>query len=157
MTEQGVRFDSDGCAFVGTCLEAEYPTAAALLITGSGKTGPDRQSIGPRGYSRAGDAALGSCADTRGRSAGDVMMHMLLAEGGPARHGGRLFFAVLPIIVLAIAFDVYCLVDLIRSKSARYLPKSVWGLIIVLVSAPWGGLIYLFVGRDRGQRRSAPP
>jgi Phospholipase_D-nuclease N-terminal len=82
-------------------------------------------------------------------------MHMLLAAGGPARHGGRLFFAVLPVIVLGIAFDVYCLVDLIRSKSARYLPKFVWGLIIVLVSAPWGGLIYLFVGRDRGQRRPA--
>lgn len=85
------------------------------------------------------------------------MMNMLLAEGGPARHGYHLFFAVLPIIVLAIAFDVYCLVDLTRSKSARHLPKFVWGLIIVLVSAPWGGLIYLFVGRDRGQRRSAPP
>jgi hypothetical protein len=83
------------------------------------------------------------------------MMHMLLAAGGPARHGGQLFFAVLPVIVLAIAFDAYCLVDLIRSESARYLPKLVWGLIIVLVSAPWGGLIYLFVGRDRGQRRSA--
>jgi hypothetical protein len=60
MTEQGVRFDSDGCAFVGTCLEAEYPTAAALLITGSGKTGPDRQSIGPRGYSRAGRLLMSS-------------------------------------------------------------------------------------------------
>jgi Phospholipase_D-nuclease N-terminal len=83
------------------------------------------------------------------------MMHMLLAAGGPARHGGYLLFAVLPVIVLGIAFDVYCLVDLIRSRSARYLPKFVWGLIIVLVSAPWGGLIYLFVGRDRGQRRSA--
>jgi hypothetical protein len=85
------------------------------------------------------------------------MMHMLLAAGGPARHGHTLFLAVLPIIVLAIAFDVYCLVDLIRSKSTRYLPKPVWGLIIVLVSAPWGGLIYLFVGRDHGQRRPASP
>jgi Phospholipase_D-nuclease N-terminal len=85
------------------------------------------------------------------------MMHMLLAADAPARHGHTLFLVVLPIIVLAIAFDVYCLVDLIRSPSARYLPKPVWGLIIVLVSAPWGGLIYLFVGRDRGQRRSASP
>lgn len=39
MTEQDVRFGSDGCSFAGTCLEAEYPTTAALLITGSGKTG----------------------------------------------------------------------------------------------------------------------
>ena len=85
------------------------------------------------------------------------MTHLLLAAGGPARHGRALLLAALPIIVLAIAFDVYCLADLIRSKSARYLPKPVWGLIIVLVSAPWGGLIYLFVGRDHGQRRSASP
>jgi hypothetical protein len=84
------------------------------------------------------------------------MMHVLLAAGGPAGRGHKLFLALLPIAVLAIAFDVYCLVDLIRSKSARYLPKFVWGLIIVLVSAPWGGLIYLFVGRDRGRRRPAP-
>jgi pimeloyl-ACP methyl ester carboxylesterase len=41
MTRQDVRFDSDGCALAGTYLEAEYPTAAALLITGSGKTDRD--------------------------------------------------------------------------------------------------------------------
>jgi hypothetical protein len=82
------------------------------------------------------------------------MMPVLLAAGHhPAGHGRTLLLALLPVVVLALAFDIYCLVDLIRSKSARYLPKWAWGLIIVLVSAPWGGLIYLFAGRHRGQRR----
>jgi Phospholipase_D-nuclease N-terminal len=80
-------------------------------------------------------------------------MHILLAAGPPAGRGHKLFIALLPVVALAIAFDVYCLVDLIRSKSVRHLPKWAWGLIIVLVSAPWGGLIYLFVGRDRGRGR----
>lgn len=81
------------------------------------------------------------------------MTHILLAASGQERQGHMLFLALLPIVVLAIAFDVYCLVDLTRSKSARHLPKLVWALIIVAVSAPWGGLAYLFLGRDRGRRR----
>src|SRR5512132_1220126 len=35
---------------------------------------------------------------------------------------------------------IYCLVDLIRAPSVRYLPKPVWALIIVFVSAPFGAL-----------------
>jgi hypothetical protein len=85
------------------------------------------------------------------------MMHHLLAAAGPSGRGHTLFVALLPVVALAIAFDAYCLVDLIRSKSARHLPKWAWGVIIVVVSAPWGGLIYLFVGRDRGRRRPSEP
>ncbi len=73
-----------------------------------------------------------------------------------AAHAGpptQVLMALLPIIALAIAFDVYCLVDLARAQSARHLPKWGWVLVIVLVSAPWGGLFYLFVGRDRDRRR----
>jgi hypothetical protein len=83
------------------------------------------------------------------------MTHILMAAVSQRSHGHKLFLALLPIVVLALAFDAYCLVDLIRSKSVRHLPKFVWGLIIVIISAPWGGLIYLFVGRDRGRRRPA--
>jgi Phospholipase_D-nuclease N-terminal len=85
------------------------------------------------------------------------MTHVLLAASaaaGAPRH--QLWKALLPIVVLALLFDIYCLADVIRAKSVRRLPKAVWALIIVLVSAPWGGLIYLFLGRDRGQHSGGP-
>jgi hypothetical protein len=78
------------------------------------------------------------------------------AVSAAGAHSPRLFFALLPIAVLALAFDAYCLVDVIRAPSVRHLPKAVWAIIIVLVSAPWGGLLYLFLGRDRGRGASVP-
>ena len=62
---------------------------------------------------------------------------------------GRTLLALVPLFVLAGALIVYCLVDLIRAPSVRYLPKPVWALIIVLVSAPLGALAYLVFGKDR--------
>ena len=53
------------------------------------------------------------------------------------------------LLFLLGALIVYCLVDLIRAPSVRYLPKPVWALIIVLVSAPLGALAYLVFGKDR--------
>jgi hypothetical protein len=53
--------------------------------------------------------------------------------------------ALLPIVVLAVAFVGYCLYDLARSE-VRYLPKWAWAILCV-VSVPVGGLFYLFVGR----------
>ncbi len=77
---------------------------------------------------------------------------MAAAGGGPP---AAVFYALAPILLLAIAFDVYCLIDLTRARSVRHLPKWVWAVVIVLISAPWGGLIYLFAGRDRdGAARS---
>ena len=56
--------------------------------------------------------------------------------------------AIGAIVVLAVAFVVFCLIDLVRTGQARYLPKLVWA-VIICVSVPWGGFIYLLVGRDR--------
>lgn len=56
--------------------------------------------------------------------------------------------ALTPLFVLALAFVVYCLVDLARND-VRHLPKWAWALICVL-SVPLGGIIYLLVGRDPG-------
>ncbi len=53
--------------------------------------------------------------------------------------------ALLPLILLAVAFVGYCLYDLFRSE-VRYLPRWAWALICVL-SVPVGGLAYLTVGR----------
>src|SRR5580704_16943990 len=63
--------------------------------------------------------------------------------------------ALVPLLVLVVALDVYCLVDLARAKSVRNVPKFVWVLVILFVSAPIGALIYLFVGRDRDQDHGA--
>jgi hypothetical protein len=71
---------------------------------------------------------------------------LLIAASGGSSH---LLAALVPVLVLLAAFDVYCLVDLVRARSVRRLPKIVWALIILLVEAPIGGLLYLFLGRDR--------
>jgi hypothetical protein len=55
--------------------------------------------------------------------------------------------ALVPVIVLAVAFVAYCLVDLARSH-VRYLPKWAWALVC-LASVPVGGILYLTIGRDR--------
>lgn len=59
MNAEEIRFDSDGNTLVGTYTEVDTPTAAALLITGSGPT--DRDSNTPRlkfGLTKALAAAL---------------------------------------------------------------------------------------------------
>ncbi len=55
--------------------------------------------------------------------------------------------ALVPIIVLAVAFVGYCLWDLRRSD-VRHLPKWLWAVICV-ISVPAGGIVYLLVGRER--------
>ena len=54
--------------------------------------------------------------------------------------------AITPLLVLAAAFVVYLLVDIIRNE-VRYLPKWAWAVICV-ISIPIGGIVYLLVGRD---------
>src|ERR1700730_557330 len=65
--------------------------------------------------------------------------------------------AILPLLGLLFALDAYCLVDLARAPSARGAPKIVWAIIILFVSAPFGALLYLFLGRDRDGGRPDPP
>ena len=55
--------------------------------------------------------------------------------------------AMAPLILVAVAFIVFCWFDIVRND-VRYLPKWVWGLICVL-SVPLGGIVYLLVGRER--------
>jgi Phospholipase_D-nuclease N-terminal len=84
------------------------------------------------------------------------MTSLLLASGHPDPSGHRLFLALLPVLVVALGLDVYCLVSLVRAPSVRYLPKAVWALIIVCVSCPLGALLYLFLGRQRNQGSKVP-
>lgn len=58
--------------------------------------------------------------------------------------------ALAPLILLAVGFVVWVLVDIIRADSVQHLPKWVWAIISV-ISIPLGGILYLLLGRDRGR------
>lgn len=60
---------------------------------------------------------------------------------------------LLPVIVVGTGFIVFCLVDLVRARQVRYLPKWVW-VLICLVSVPIGGIVYLSIGRVRWESPS---
>lgn len=51
-----------------------------------------------------------------------------------------------PLFVLQLALTTWALVDLIRRKNVRYLPKAAWALIVLFVSTI-GPLVYLAAGR----------
>ena len=59
------------------------------------------------------------------------------------------------LLVLAAAFDAFCLTDIVRASQVRYLPKWAWALIC-LAQCPSGGIVYLCIGRV-SRARSAPP
>jgi len=56
--------------------------------------------------------------------------------------------ALVPLVVVAVGFVVFCLVDLARAGEVRFLPKWAWAVICV-VSVPLGGIAYLALGRSR--------
>jgi uncharacterized membrane protein HdeD (DUF308 family) len=57
--------------------------------------------------------------------------------------------ALAPLLLVAVVFVVWVVVDIVRSPSVRYLPKWAWALLSV-ISIPVGGIVYLLVGRERG-------
>jgi ABC-2 type transport system ATP-binding protein len=74
-------------------------------------------------------------------------------SGGAFKLTPHLLAALAPLLVLLVALDVYCLIDLARARSMRIAAKLAWAVGIVFVSAPLGALLYLFLGRDRGKGR----
>ncbi len=58
--------------------------------------------------------------------------------------------ALPPLVVgaLALAFTVFCLIDLARAKEVRYLSRWAWAIVICLGSLV-GGSFYLAFGRTR--------
>jgi hypothetical protein len=68
----------------------------------------------------------------------------------------HLLAALVPLVVLAVALDAYCLIDRARARSMGRGAKLAWAAVIVFVSAPLGALLYLLVGRDRGRDRPDP-
>ena len=66
-----------------------------------------------------------------------------------AEMSSNTLLALLPLFVLIAGLVGYALVDLVRAPTVRYMPKVVWALVILLGSAPFGALAYLFFGRSR--------
>jgi hypothetical protein len=54
--------------------------------------------------------------------------------------------ALIPIVLVAVGFVIYCLVDVWRAEEVRYLPRWAWA-IVCLISVPLGGIVYLVFGR----------
>ena len=63
--------------------------------------------------------------------------------------------ALVVILVAAIGFVAFCLIDLGRATRVSYLPKAAW-VLIILISIPLGGLLYLAFGRG-GRAQLAGP
>jgi hypothetical protein len=55
--------------------------------------------------------------------------------------------AVLPLLLVAAGFVIYCVVDIARAPSVKHLPKWAW-VLICLLFVPLGGIVYLLVGRS---------
>ena len=54
----------------------------------------------------------------------------------------------LPILVVVLALDVFCFVDLYRADDVRNLPKWAWAVIMIVIHF-LGAIAYLFFGRYR--------
>lgn len=55
--------------------------------------------------------------------------------------------AIAPVLVVALGFIVFCLVDLRRAEQVRGLPTWGW-VVVIVISVPIGGLVYLLWGRQ---------
>jgi len=54
--------------------------------------------------------------------------------------------ALIPIVLVAVGFVIFCLVDVWRADEVRHLPRWLW-MIVCLLSVPLGGILYLVFGR----------
>lgn len=55
--------------------------------------------------------------------------------------------ALVPLVLLVVAYVTWLILDIRRSE-VDHLPKWAWMLIVIL-SVPLGGIVYLLVGRKR--------
>ena len=58
--------------------------------------------------------------------------------------------------VAILAFTIFAFVDCLITDSTRVraLPKVVWAIIIILLS-PFGGILWLAIGKERNERPSS--
>ena len=58
----------------------------------------------------------------------------------------EMLLSMWPLIALQLALMIWALVDLIRRKKVKWLPKFGWALIVILVNL-FGPIAYLLFGR----------
>lgn len=58
----------------------------------------------------------------------------------------QILAALLPIVLLGLAFDIWVVRDIVRGPAPRHLPAWAW-ITFTIVSTPGGGLFYLLLGR----------
>jgi hypothetical protein len=65
---------------------------------------------------------------------------------------------LIPVLVAAAGFAVFCLVDIVRAEQVRYLPKWGWAILCLGIglTIPWGGIIYLLAGKVRPPKPPKP-
>lgn len=70
------------------------------------------------------------------------------------RFGACPLKATLWIPALAAGWVVFCLVDLVRARQVRYLPKWGWGILCMGIglTIPFGGILFLAVGKVRSPK-----
>lgn len=59
---------------------------------------------------------------------------------------GRILLSFWPVILLQLLLMIWALVDLLRRKNVKLLPKWAWALIILFVNL-FGPIVYLVAGR----------
>jgi hypothetical protein len=59
-----------------------------------------------------------------------------------------LIAALIPVAIVAVCFEVFCLVDVFRAEEVRFVPRWAWAIICV-ISIPLGGVAYLLLGKVR--------
>jgi len=80
-----------------------------------------------------------------------VLGFITLTRERPNLHG----WPFMLVLALAVGFDVFCVVDIVRAAQVRYLPKWAW-MLICLIQTPGGGIAYLSIGHI-GRPRPVPP
>ena len=53
-----------------------------------------------------------------------------------------------PLILVLIIYVLFCIRDIIKAQTTRYLPKWTW-ILICLVSIPLGGILYFIIGKEK--------
>ncbi len=53
---------------------------------------------------------------------------------------------LIPVLIVLLALDIFCLVDLARAEDVNHLPKWAWAIIIIVMHL-LGAIGYLAFGR----------
>jgi hypothetical protein len=61
------------------------------------------------------------------------------------------------LVILFIAFTIFAFIDCFRTETSRVraLPKYLW-LVLIVILTPFGGILWLTIGKDRSEHSRVP-